>query len=403
MAIPLFKDEVAFASNPFDAAQTYTDVTDHVTSRSVRRGRQTEDDAASTGTGGFVLIDDDRRYDPENGIGLNAPNVLPMRRLRSRWSQDGGATWNPLFQTFVDIENGWQRDDSEPGPATVTVPGNDAFDVLSNIKLSPAQTFAQELSGARIGHILDAVGWPAALRALDAGQETVLAVAAGGANTDALSLIRDAETADSGYFFVDAAGNVVFQDRHHRLVSPFTVSQATFCDKATYSAGRVLYENLKTRQSRVYNDVQVTAAGGVLQEEQDLSSQALFGVRTLSKSTQQISDLNADLLAGWLLGQKATSYVRYEELTLTPGTDDATWTQILTRAIGDRITVTRKSFGGTEVEQQDCIIEAISLDIGPGPDATCVWRLSPAPQATGFWVLEDPVNGVLGVTTRLVY
>jgi hypothetical protein len=402
MAYPLFRDRIAFASLPLATVQTYTDVTDHVESRSLRRGRQTEDDTAATGTGGLVLIDDDRRYDPENTVGLYAPNVVPMRRINSQWSQDGGTTWNDLFTTFIDIENGWRRDDSQTGPATVSVPGNDAFDLLANAYLSATQTFAQELSGTRINNILNAIGWPAALRNIDAGQETVQAVTAGNANKDALSLIRDAETADSGYFFIDASGNAVFQDRHHRLVSPYTVSQATFCDVPNSAGGGILYEKVTTRQSRIYNDIQVTRAGGTLQEEKDTTSIASYGLRTLSKQTQQISDSNADLLAGWLLGQKSTSYTRYEELVLRPGTDTATWTQVLTRAIGDRITVTRTPFGGAQVESVDCIIEAISLDINAGIDAVCTWRLSPAP-ATGYWVLGDPVNGLLGKTTKLVY
>jgi len=62
---PVFTDEVAFVSDPFDTPQVYTGVTEFVKQRSVRRGRQTENVRPSVGQGTLILGDTERRFDPE--------------------------------------------------------------------------------------------------------------------------------------------------------------------------------------------------------------------------------------------------------------------------------------------------------------------------------------------------
>jgi hypothetical protein len=398
---PTFTDEIAFGSDPFDIAQTYTEVTASVESRSVRRGRQTEADTPTTGTGSFVLFDDDRSFDPENTASAHYPGVVPMRRMRSTAHLTG--VDYQLFQTFIDIEGGWQRDESVPGVATVDVPGNDAFDIFAAAQLSAADSFPLQQAGERISAVADVVGWPAAMRDIDAGQEPVQALAAGSLDgASALSVMQDAERTEPGFLFIDYRGYLCFHDRHRRLVAPYTVSQATFCDGPNAAIGRLLYKSLVTRQSKIRNDIRITPAGIATVVEQDATSIGKYRQRTDPISTLHTTSLRAQDAASWRLNQEKDRYTRFEELTLELGDDTDLWVQALSRKIGDRITVIRTPNGGVAAESKDCHIENIALDVGPGATASCVWRLSPADQTT-YWLAGVAGFSEGGVTTRGAY
>ena len=126
---PLLLVEVAFASSPTAASQTWTDVTDYVRALSIRRGRDHELQRAEAGTLSVVLDNRDRRFDPTYTSGAYYPNVLPMRQIRVR------AYWNgtvyDLFRGFVEQ---WPQAWPENGKdAVVEVT---AFDALGALQLA---------------------------------------------------------------------------------------------------------------------------------------------------------------------------------------------------------------------------------------------------------------------------
>lgn len=332
--------------------------------------------------------------------GPHYPGVLPLRRVRSMATLDGGSTWYDLFQTFADIERAWQRDESRPGAISVDLPGNDAFDLLSLAAIPDGSSLSEQYSGERIDALLDLVGWPAAMRDLDTGKELVQAIAAGDKDgSTALSLMQAAEVTEPGHLFVDEHGYVVFHDRQRRLASPYTVSQATFCDSDNQSGSRIPYASLKTGGSRIVNDHRVEAPGMDTQRVSDATSLTSFARRTKTTSTLHTSNAKSLAAGNWLLAGTKDRYTRYEELRLVPGEDSDIWMQCLGRDIGDRITVIRTPFGADDAITSDWHIESIALDIGPGVHAECVWRLSPASQVRG-WVLG---TSALGIDTVLVY
>lgn len=397
---PAFVDEIAFASDPFDSPQVYTDVSDHTQTRSIRRGRQTTDERPSTGTTTLVLVDDDRRYDRDNAASPYAPNVIPMRRVRVTATLAG--VDYPVGLAFIDPEQGWQRADDTPGSAIVTVPANDGFDVLSTALFDATTTFPQQLSGDRISAVLDLMGWPAAERDIDAGNSQVQAIAAGDAETDALSLILDAADTELGYFFIDARGYACFHDRHRRLQPPYTVSQATFADGPNLETGRLPYKRLLTSSSRIFNDIRITPSGLATQTAQDATSIDKFGQRPDPRSSTHASTSDAAAAALFRLSQTKDSYTRFDELEVTPGDDTDVWQQVLALEIGDRITIIRTPSGGGDPDVKDVHIEAISLDVGPAADAKCTWRLAPADQ-TAYWLAGVAGFSEAGVVTRGAY
>ncbi len=76
----------------------------------------------------------------------------------------------------------------------------------------------------------------------------------------ALSSIRDLESTEIGFFYESADGNLVFEDRHHRLKGDHLVSQVTLSDA---SSRTLPYEipytevNEDNALSEIYNEVRV--------------------------------------------------------------------------------------------------------------------------------------------------
>ena len=93
------------------------------------------------------------------------------------------------------------------------------------------------------------------------------------------------------------------------------------------------------------------------------------------------------------LGQQVTS------LTILANDSGTLLTQALAREPGDRITVTETVTGLAMV---DAFIQGVDLTVGPGTLVRCTWHLAPAVDGE-FWILDDPVASVLGVSTVLGY
>lgn len=85
---------------------------------------------------------------------------------------------------------------------------------------------------AAIGVVLDLIGWPAGLRALDAAATTVAGWFVAG--TTAFQALKDLVLTEGpgAMLYVDGRGYVVFESRHYRLLtSRSTTSQVTFRDQ----------------------------------------------------------------------------------------------------------------------------------------------------------------------------
>lgn len=82
MTVPTHLVEVAFASDPGDDPQIWTDITEWVPSWSTSGGQTEPAGKFSPQTASFVVENDDRRFDPTNTLSPYAPGVLPMRRIR---------------------------------------------------------------------------------------------------------------------------------------------------------------------------------------------------------------------------------------------------------------------------------------------------------------------------------
>lgn len=425
MALPTIFVEFGFANNPLDLDPTWVDIHDLLSSFQIARGRQTEDDTASTGTCTNSFVDDDRTLDPNYASGPYFGQLLPMKPFRVRAVL--GATEYKMFTGWVDTQDCWVRTETEEGFAEVETTCNDGFELLTNSFFPLAGIeFAQALSGTRIADVLQsgilgasypvfsAAEWPLGTGAL--GTTTALDLSTAGidpgasevqdytyvAPASALQAIQDAALSDPGYMFFAGDGTPIFHDRHYR---PQATSQATFTDAANEdeAAGYVMYTTATTRRSKIVNDARVTRPQGTDQEHTEATSEGEFLVRSASYTTQLTSDDDSLAFAEWIVHLKKDSYELLDSLTLTPGDDTATWQQVLGREIGDRITVIRTPPGGVTPVTEDYFIEGVNISWGPGIECSCTWRLSASGTQYNYWLAGTAGSSEAGTTTRAVY
>lgn len=334
-------------------ADTWTDITAQL--RDVRASRpwtrqQGPVWQAQAGTLTATLRNSDGRFDPDNAAGPYAGSLRPMVPVRLR------ATWAGreyfLFSGFV---TSWADAGlNVPGYAETVLSASDAFYVLAGITLAAAAPAgANELSGARVSRVLNAAGWygDGAKRKIGAGQSQLQATAMG---DTALNLLQLAASSEVGELYMRGDGAVVFRDRHALLTETRSAAvQGVFGDAAgtVHPAGAELAYDALTRlndDTTMANDIQVTRAGGTLQEAQSAASVGTFLFPRTYAPPQPVITTDAEALqqAQWLLTVAQGSENRFEQLALAPLRDPANLApHALGREPGDRIEVWRRPPG----------------------------------------------------------
>ncbi len=149
MSFPTLKVELSL-DKPGVSAPSWQDVTDYVTTVSVKRGRVYELDSIQAGTCQMTLTNIDRRFDPSYTLGPYYGGLRPMNRIRV------SATFNSVtYYLFTGFVERWPPAFSRPQWNTVSITATDAFMALSNALISG--TFAAKATGARISDVLS--GW----------------------------------------------------------------------------------------------------------------------------------------------------------------------------------------------------------------------------------------------------
>lgn len=378
--------EVAFSTDPASATPVWTDVTAYVKDLTFRTGRQFELDRIVPGALSMTLDNADRRFDPSYTAGAYYPNVLPMRRVRVSGIY-GGTTyqrWNGYVERWPVS---WAMD-----TAFTVVTATDGFLPLQQALL--VLTRGAEQSGARIAAVLDAVGWPAADRVIDAGQSLIApcAFVATDGQT-ALQHLLDVADTERGIFFCDGQGRAVFHDRHRRLKAPYLTSNIIFTDSDTVDTSHLQYRDLVPSfdADHLYNDVRCTAVGGVTQAAADATSQTRYFRRTLNLTPLLSTDNEALDQTAYLLALYKDPLLRFDQIVLDAFSDDHLWPQVLGRELSDRVTVVRTPsthpVTATETITKDVLIEAATHTVTPSLVWTTVYQLSP-PNPVDYWVLD---------------
>lgn len=205
---------------------TWTAETDRIISVAWSLGRDYASQLTGRSIAGkltAVLRNPDGRYASFNTSSPLTGNIVPLRKVRWRTTAPSAQT---LWAGFLsDIKPGRVRGDAATAVLVAFGPLYWIGDRDVNVAVSTSIG-----SGTAVEKVLDDAGWPAADRALDAGQITVTRWEAD--RVKAMTALRDLEDTEWGFIRETRDGKIAWEDIHHRLKTPHTASQATFSDAA---------------------------------------------------------------------------------------------------------------------------------------------------------------------------
>tara|TARA_R110002020_G_scaffold74200_6_gene190113 strand:+ start:2752 stop:7779 length:5028 start_codon:yes stop_codon:yes gene_type:complete len=204
---------------------TGEDITGDTTAVQFDRGRSSNITITALSNTGRMLIsvlNDDAKYSPLNSDSAIYPNVVPGRKVRIRETAPQNQT---IWQGFVEgIEltqqiNGFHRVQIRcTGPFSQIIESEVSYAMQTNI-----------LTGTAITQVLDDADWNSTARSIDTGQTTMKRYWTG--PKQALTAIREVESAEGGFIREGKVGKIHYEDRYHRLKPPHTDSQSTFSDQ----------------------------------------------------------------------------------------------------------------------------------------------------------------------------
>ena len=359
--------EVAFASDPKDASPSWTDVSAYMRAFSIRQGRSFERDTVGPSQLSVTLSNDDRRFDPTFAAGAYDPDVIPTKPIRLQ-AVHNSITYD-LFRGTVD---GWPQLWPGHGKDAVTViEATDDFKLLAMDAL--VSTESQEKSGVRIGNMLDDVSWPAGRRSLATG---IMDVVAGTVEcVNPLTEIQKVVDSELGLFFMDGAGDAVFQDKNLR--SGLGIS-------AIFGPANLAYENVVVTydDTQIWNNIVGTRSGVTAPVAvEDAGSVTAHGRRRLRLNDLLLVD-NTDLTT--TVNAYLTRYkdpgVRVSSMMFNPRSDQANlWPEALGVTMSDKYTVKVVPPGGGADISQDVHVESMSHTVDAATKTWSVaWQLSPA-------------------------
>jgi len=260
---------------------TFTDVSDHVKSVSVSRGKSRQLDYFNAGTAVVTFDNRDRVFDPINEDSFLYPGIEPRGIIRISASN---------YSVFYGFINDWDSEYDLAGNDTASASCSDSFMVLSNQVLS-GFTPLVESTGGRINTILSRsevafVGG----RDIDLGSSTLGAFAVS-ANTNVLNYLRQVERSEIGNLFISKNGDIVFKDRSNAPGDDLV----NFVDDG---AG-VPYQSLNNEygDELLYNYVRATSPAGAEQIKSDSDSIFKYQVSQLvyddllNSSTTQVGNI----------------------------------------------------------------------------------------------------------------
>jgi hypothetical protein len=182
-----------------------------------------------------------------------------------------------------------------------------------------------------------------------------------------LDLIAGLLEAERGSFYVASTGKATYRSRLSRLAK---TSSATITDHMNAMAPGVDFSRALSRVTvkRTQSGYSAVAAA----DAATLSKIGYADVATID-TPYLLTDPQADALAAWILSQVKTPRPPLRDFTIDGRREDALLTQILTRELVDRVTVSATR-GGT---QGDFHIDNLS-EVIDGTGHTATWLLSRA-------------------------
>lgn len=308
---------------------TYVDETANLRRFSVARGYAEDQSQVQAGTLSLTMKETGGRFNPANTASAIYPYIgYPLRPVRLRVTYN--STTYYLFSGFTT------KHESDPGKDSreARIDCLDAFVLLDGVK--PTIGSSSTTTGAAIAALLTAAGFAGAAD-LDAG-DTITFSADGGST--GLALIAAMLQTERGFFFIGKDGTATYLDRGWTNKSPYNASAGTIASTMRSIAPGVDLALIKNRAT-------VTATGGTAQTASDATSIARYMTRDYGAITSPYlsGDAAAGFLARYLVNTNKDPLPPVRQIDIGQH-DSATFTQLLSRELGDFVTPS-EGVGGT--------------------------------------------------------
>jgi len=377
-----------------DSATVTADVSDTVQAVNISRGRNALSDVFQTGTCSVVIADETGAFNPQNMSSPYAGLIQPLRKITITATDPAtGIVW-AMFAGYTTGFN-YQQSRYVGEVSTTTITAVDGFRLANLAQLTTvAGSAAGNLSGTRITQILDAIAWPNSMRDIDAGQTTVQANPT--TNATALAKLQQVTDSEYGSLYIDASGNMVFQDRLF-TESSVAATPTVFADNGTgipYSQIKWLFDD-----TQVYNSASITRIGGTAQTAENASSIALYFKHSYNR-TDLIMETDAVALQyaqAYVASRQATT-IRCDAISLDLNTTStAGVTAALQLDYFDPITVksTQPAATGTSTLDKTLQIFGVSHAVTPNTWVTTFTTLEPIIDA---FIIGSSQYGILGTS-----
>lgn len=357
------------------AGDVLTDVTSDVRSVQIRRGRSRQLSKFTAGNANITLSNATRKYDPQYASSPYYGSIVPRKQVVIE--RDGYT-----LGTFLSEDWNFSYDLSADNTAEVSCV--DGLAQLAAYNLD-ASTRTAQVTGTRIGAVLDTIGWPTPQRAISTGQATLGADTVA-ADTNALAYLQKVEASEPGALFVNRAGAVTFKDRND--LQSFT-SGVTFADDGTGIGFQDIEVTYGTEE--LFNSVAVTYVGGTVTSVSTASTTS-YGTLDTTIDSLLGSSADAQALADWMVGKYAQPTYRITGLSVNlDGVTTAQQTQLLGLDLGDVVYVTWTPNATGAAIAQYCTVEGIEHNATP---AAHMVNLTLAKTFASF-LLDSSTFGVL--------
>jgi hypothetical protein len=370
-----------------DSAAVIVDVSDVVNSVNIRRGRSATADEFQTGTMTLRIVDQNGDFNPQN-LGSPYTGLLdPMRKVSI--SATYGSVTYPMFSGFITSYTTTTPKNANDVVYT-DISAVDASRLARNAQISTVTgAVAGDLSGTRIGQILDMISWPASMRDVDAGL-TTLQADPGTART-ALAALQTATNSEYGAIYVDASGSWVFQDRTVTTAS-VAGTPTVFNDNGT----DIGYFNAVWRldDTLVFNQANITRTGGSVQTATDAASVLKYFAHTYNQQNllMQTDAVALDYAQAYVASRAETS-IRCDAIELDLYT--ANYNTGIIAALGldffDPVTITTNQPGSSTLTKTLQVF-GVAHSVTPNKWRTTFTTLEPI--IDGF-ILDSTLYGVL--------
>jgi hypothetical protein len=400
------------AAGPFDQPFSFTgfDITSYIDGNGIHisRGRSDEFTSFQAGECRFKLRNNLREFDPANASSPFLEILRPMRRVQVVVIYNSTL----LYSLFVGYVDGWPRAWTKT-TGSVEVVCHDSLAAMARAKISPshgvltlddmhhgrldfgrlAGDLPEQTTSERVLALLQLAGFTSGTDAeVDNGVTNVVAASPEG---NILSLIQDAEAAESGFFFVDSEGVIRFFNRHARFLKDRSANVQMTLDDEQYT-GLEVQRNL----NQVWNDVAFTRPGGegpmMAGDQESLHD---FGILSYDRELPVVSDGELQGRADFFISRYSQPLDRPTPIEVRPRKDMATLFPFVNGVeLLDRIEIERTPLGVGATTTFTGLVEQITHDI-TNDDWVTTLATSPVDvdDDDDFLTLDDLVDGQLDI------